>query len=143
MLVSQNTIPAVTSTAGILAAQSGVDAELVNFPGEWVITAIATAGTPSAVKAAGIAGVRHICTGISVKLGAAATAQPAIQVNLLDGATILASWVLAAPVNSGDQVSLPGLNIPGSAATSMTLQFASACAAAVIAAVNLIGYDAQ
>ena len=112
---------------------------------EWTVNAQATAGTASASKAAGAAGVRHVCTGVSASVAAAATAQPAVIVNLRDGATgagtILATWALSAIVNSMGVIQLTGLNIVGTAATAMTLEFAGATAAGVVGSVNLVGYD--
>lgn len=132
-------------TAAVLSAQPQPPPQLVTWPGEWAVAAQATAGTPSASKAAGAAGVRHVCTSVSLSVACAATAQPAIVVNLRDGATgvgtILHSFALAAPVNQMGVIALSGLNLVGSAATAMTLEFASASAAGVIASVDLAGYD--
>ena len=111
----------------------------------WSQTNSANAGTPSTVKAAGGGTVRHVATCISISVGAAATAQPVVQVNLRDGAsgagTIIRSWQLAAIANSHAAVDLCGLNITGSANTAMTLEFAAATAANTQATVNLSGYS--
>lgn len=113
---------------------------------EWSVNAQATAGTPSASKAAGAAGVKHVCTAISAVVAAAATAQPAVIVNLRDGATgagtVMSAWPLAAIVNAMGVINLTGLNLVGTAATAMTLEFAGATAAGVVGSVNLVGYDA-
>lgn len=112
---------------------------------EWAVTNQATAGTPTISKAAGAAGVRHVCTGISISVSAGATAQTPVVVNLRDGATgagtILASWALSTIANSTTSVQLTGLNIVGTAATAMTLEFAATTATAVVGSVNLVGYD--
>ena len=111
----------------------------------WSVTNTATAGTPSASKAAGGGTVRHVATAISVCVAAAGTAQPAVQVNLRDGAagagTIIRSWQLAAPINTNACVSENGLNMTGSANTAMTIEFAAATAAATQASVNLSAYS--
>jgi hypothetical protein len=123
------------------SAGSGLGVGIVTGPGTWSVFAQATAGTPSAVKAVGAAGVRHVLTSVSISVAAAGTAQPAVIVNLLDGVTVIRSWALACPINSGQAIDLADLNIVGSAATSMTLQFAGATAAAVVGSVNFSGYD--
>jgi hypothetical protein len=113
--------------------------------GTWSITNAANAGTPSASKASGGGSVRHVATCVSVSVAAAGTAQPAVQVNLRDGATgagtIVRSWQFAAPANDSANIDLCGLNITGTAATAMTIEFAAATAAATQASVNLSGYS--
>jgi hypothetical protein len=102
----------------------------------------------TASKAAGAAGVRHVCTALSFTLSArTAVAAADVTVNLRDGASgagsILQSWTFAltaatiAPIT----VSLSGLKIVGSAATAMTLEFAAALTN-LLQSVDLIGYDA-
>lgn len=112
---------------------------------EWAVNAQATAGTPSASKAAGAAGVRHVCTGLSIVVAAGGTAQTPQIFNLRDGATgagtILATFALSAAINGIGGVTLTGLNLVGTAATAMTLEAAGAGAAAVVASVNMFGYD--
>jgi hypothetical protein len=112
---------------------------------EWSINNQATAGTPTISKAAGAAGVRHVCTALSISVSAGATAQTPVVVNLRDGATgagtILATWALSTIVNSTTTIQLTGLNIVGTAATAMTLEFAATTATAVVGSVNLVGYD--
>jgi hypothetical protein len=113
--------------------------------GTWSVTNAANAGTPSASKASGGGSVRNVATCVSISVAAAATAQPAVQVNLRDGSTgagtIIRSWQLAAPANDSANIDLCGLNITGSAATAMTIEFAGATAAATQASVNLSGYS--
>ncbi len=129
-----------------LATKQAPGALITTKPGQWTASAQATAGTPSASKAAGGAGVSHVCTGIVASVAAAATAQTPVIVNLRDGATgagtILATFALSAPANGTGIVSIAGLNIIGTANTAMTLEFAGATAAAVVGSVNLVGYDA-
>ncbi len=111
----------------------------------WSETATATAGTPSASHALGAGTIRHVATSITACVAAGATAQPAIQVNLRDGAagagTIIRSWALGAIINSGQCADLSGLNMSGTANTAMTLEFAAATAATVIGTVTVTGYS--
>lgn len=111
----------------------------------WSVTSTATAGTPSASKALGGGTVRHVATSVTACIAAAATAQPAIQVNLRDGAagagTIIRSWALAGPINTGQCVDLAPINMTGTGNTAMTLEFAAATAAGVIGTVTLTGYS--
>jgi hypothetical protein len=113
--------------------------------GTWQINNTANAGTPTVSKASGGGSVRHVAACVSISVAAAGTAQPAVQVNLRDGATgagtIIRTWQLAAPANDSATVDLCGLNITGSAATAMTIEFAAATAAATQASVNLSGYS--
>jgi len=121
----------------------GLD-QIASVVKEWAVNAQATAGTPSASKAAA-ASVRHVCTGISIAVAAGGTAQTPVIVNLRDGATgagtVLASWALSAAINGIGAISLTGLNVAGTPGTAMTLEFASATAAAVVGSATLFGYD--
>ncbi len=101
------------------------------------------------VEAAGAAGVRHVCTWLSITLAQNTTgsAQNLLTFHLRDGATgagtILASFTLALPATACDcrVLTLSGLNIPGTAATAMTLESASAPAAQTAASVAFGGYS--
>jgi len=136
-----------SGAAANLSAFSSLGSELCTHPGNWAVSAQATAGTPSASRASGGAGVRHVCNAVSIVVSAGATAQTPVIVNLRDGATgagtILHTWALSTPANGMGVVAVSDLNIVGSAATAMTLEFASATASAVIGSVNLCGYDCQ
>jgi hypothetical protein len=94
-----------------------------------------------ATKAAGAAGVKHVCYGISATTAAGATPQTPINVVLLDGASPVFSASIAAPANGVGVISLMGLHIVGTAATLMTLQFSAGGAATTVQNVTLIGYD--
>jgi hypothetical protein len=111
----------------------------------WSLNNSASAGTPTISKASGGGAVRHVATSVTVCVAAAGTAQPAVQVNLRDGATgagtIIRSWNLAAPINSSACGEIAGLNIAGTAATAMTIEFAAATAAATVASVSMSGYS--
>jgi hypothetical protein len=104
--------------------------------------ATATQATISAP--AGAAGVRNVCNALSFGLQSIGTIQPVIQVNLRDGATgagtILWSVSIGLAVSSYFAFSAAGLNIVGSAATAMTLEFSAAGAAATSESVALNGY---
>lgn len=140
-----------TASAAVLAAFSSIGALLVSRPGEWAVNHTPAANTQATItKAAGAAGVRHVCTSISATLiGLAASAEATVLVNLRDGATgagtILQSWRLLVVGGAGSEtgIALTGLNIPGTAATAMTLEFAAAGGASTFETVAMTGYDAS
>lgn len=139
--------------AAALASLSAQGALLVAAPGQWSVNHVpAAAAQATASRAAGAAGVRNICVTIDATLIIPPTVnQPAIQLNLRDGATgagtILWSrqFGVGAALAAGGQmvVSLSGLNIVGSAATAMTLEFSAAGAATTLQSVAMTGYLAQ
>lgn len=145
-----------TAAAAVLSATSGLGAHLVAPPGNWsVVSAPAVSTQASAVKAAGGAGVRHICTNISFGLSSAAVlaAGATMIVNLRDGAsgagTILKTWQFALGTTGAEAgaiapvvVSISGLSEVGTAATAMTLEF-TALLTGLLEFVNLGGYDAS
>jgi hypothetical protein len=109
-------------------------------------------GVPTATRAAGGAGVKHVATCISVHLTDNRSNFILFPVALRDGlsgtGTPLAEWNLGmtATNGTGSQIDLCDLNIVGSANTSMTLEFnpinwpiPSRAAGSVV----LVGYDAQ
>ena len=114
----------------------------------WVVShAPAVSQQATASKAAGAAGVKHVATGLSFGLSArTAVAASTVTVNLRDGATgagtILASWTfdLVAATLAPITVSLSGLQLQGSAATAMTLEF-GALLTNLLEFVNLVGND--
>jgi hypothetical protein len=118
---------------------------LTASPGTWSISNQGTAAAASATKAAGAAGVAHVVTSISITVTCAGTAQTPVVVNLRDGATgvgtVLRTWALAALVGTTYNINEPNLNIAGTAATALTIEFAAATAANVVASVNATGYD--
>jgi hypothetical protein len=110
--------------------------------------AVNTQATKS--KAAGAAGVRHVCTGLSASLagGTGATAGGTVTLNLRDGATgagtVLMSWTVPVPAaGSINIITLSGVEIPGTAATAMTLEFSAAAGANTYESVNLTGHSAS
>lgn len=143
-------VPQEGGTAANLAATVSTKAALVVGPGQWSQThapAVNTQATKS--QPAGAAGVRHVCTWLTITLANNSTGsvQTLLIFNLRDGATgagtVLASFTLALPATPGERVVLPltGLNIVGSAATAMTLESASATAAQTAASISFGGYD--
>jgi hypothetical protein len=142
------TNPFLSGSAANLAAQSSVNAQLVTEPGQWA----ATHGPAVNVKAtcnqaAGGAGVRNVCQAVSINLAGDSTAPAAtvLTVNLRDGATgagtILMTWTIAIPATAGafSTINLSGLNIPGTAATAMTLEFTAAGGAHTFESVSMSG----
>jgi len=105
----------------------------------------ATAATIT--KASGGGSVRHVVTGVTMCFQDSVANTVARLVNLRDGATgagtIIKSWYLSnGGVAGGAQCqSETGLNISGSAATAMTLEFAAAPAATASETVSFEGYS--
>ena len=116
--------------------------------GEWVVSsAPAVSLQATATKAAGAAGVKHVARALSFGLSAStAVAATIVVVNLRDGATgaggILQSWqfALGANVITPMLIHLGGLDIRGTPAVAMTLEF-SALLLNLLQFVNLVGYD--
>jgi hypothetical protein len=118
----------------------------------WTETHAPAAATQAiASRAAGAAGIRHICTAIGITV-VGNTVAPAAQVltfNLRDGATgvgtVLQTWRIGVEAVAGKTVviTLSGLAIPGSAATAMTLEGSAAPGANTFEAVTLVGYDSR
>ena len=144
-----NAVTFKTASAANLAtgATAGNGALMTTRPAEWAINNVPAAATAATVtKAAGAAGVKHVCTALIASLFTVGTAQTAaLALNLRDGATgagtILWSVNISITTNTFWQVSLSGLSIIGSAATAMTLEFAANNVAASFSSVNLAGYD--
>lgn len=119
-------------------------AERLVAPTMWqVLNTPATATQAIATKAAGAAGIKHVLYGVIASIAAGATAQTPILVQVLDGASVIFTAAVAAAVDGIASINIVGLHIPGTAATSMTLQFSAAGALATQEAVTLIGYDVE
>lgn len=132
------------ATATRVAALSGANSMLTAMPGEWAINHAPAANTIATItRAAGGAGVRHVCKGFSVSINAVAAIAAPLVVNLRDGATgagtILWTERLMAPAGVTFTITRDGLNIPGSANTAMTLEFTAAPGATNFENVNLNG----
>lgn len=140
------------ASAAVLAAQSAAGAQLVTRPGDWSVNHTPAVSTQATItRAAGGAGVRHVCTSIDAAYIIPAGVNPAgITLNLRDGGTgagtILWSRRFGLGVAVGgdaqQEVSITGLNIVGTANTAMTLEFSAAPAATAFQSVALTGYDA-
>lgn len=133
------------SAANLSAAQAPFPLLSAN-PGQWAIQQTPGSATQATItRAAGGAGVRHVCNSISISLLAVA-AQGQIIFNLRDGAsgagTILWSISVIALAGDSKQITISGLQIFGTANTAMTLESAAAPAATNFATVALTGYDA-
>jgi hypothetical protein len=101
----------------------------------------AAATQATITQAAAGSGYKNVCTGLTVSIAAAGTAQTPIHAYLRDGATgagaIKWSAVFSAPANSSQYISLDNLSIPGSDNTAMTLEFEGAGVAASVESVAL------
>lgn len=119
-----------TLSAANLAAQVGLGGQIAAGPGEWAVThEPAVSAQASVTRAAGAAGVRHVCRSLAFSLAAVA-AQTIIYARVRDGATgagaILWSCAFVLPAGTSDRVVVSGLNLVGSAATAMTFEFSGA-----------------
>lgn len=98
-------------------------------------------------RAAGAAGVKNVCTAITVVLAATAAAPTAVNLNvsLIDGVSgetvYLWGATLSIPAVAGATtgVSLSNLFLPGTAETAMTLEFSAAGGANTIESVWMSG----
>lgn len=127
-----------------------VGALVTKTPYSWAIVhtpAVNTAATIS--KAAGAAGLKHVCNAISATFVAGTSAPTAVVVSvaLRDGATgagtILWQANMALPATAGataNPILLTDLCIQGTAATAMTLEFSAAGGANTFENVSLVGY---
>lgn len=119
----------------------------VALPGEWTVTHTPASNTQAtASKAAGGAGVRHVCRSITASLYGTGGGVAPLQLNLRDGATgagtIKTSYYLGTTAaNAVDRLALSDLNIVGSANTAMTLEFAAAGGANTLETVSMSGYS--
>lgn len=143
-----------SASAAVQSSANALGVPAVAMLGNWSINNVPAAATQATItRAAGAAGVRHVCTSVDATLIVPPTVnQPAIQINLRDGATgagtILWSRRVGFGVAAGAdgfefKVSLAPLSIFGSAATAMTLEFSAAGAATTLQSVALTGYDTQ
>jgi hypothetical protein len=137
------------SAANSSAAVTGNKALIVDVPGQWTVTNNPVAATQAtASKSAGAAGVRHVADCITVGLTPIAAQTAPVVFNLRDGATGAGTilWSVALIGQAGvaqPPVTLCGLQIPGTAATAMTLESAAAPAASNFAFATIQGHDAN
>lgn len=118
--------------------------------GEWSQVHLPAVNTrATSTKTAGGAGIRHVCTGLTVILAGDSTAPAAtvLDVRLRDGiadtGTILWQAKITLPATAGamNGISRSGLHIKGSAATAMTLEFSAAGGANTFESVSFEGVD--
>lgn len=135
-----------TASATNQALTSGLGALRVADVGNWAQhsePAVNTVATTT--RAAGGAGVRHICTGINATLNAVIAIAAPISLYLRDGAAgvgaILQSWRFIVPIGETGKVELSGLKIVGSANTAMTLEWGAVPGAGNFENVALTGYS--
>jgi len=135
------------SAANLATGATAGNGFLATRPADWAVNNVGAAATQATItKAAGAAGVKHVCTSVSGVVSTVGTAQAAQLVfNLRDGATgagtVLWSIGVSIATNTAFGFFLSGLNIIGSATTAMTLETAAAPVAAAFASVAMTGYD--
>ena len=114
----------------------------------WSAHHVPAANTVATItRAAQAAGIRNVCTWITVKLVAGATAPTAVNtsVSLIDGATGGTTYLwratisLPATAGADNGIALSNLWIPGTAATGLTLEFLAAGGANTIESVSMGG----
>jgi hypothetical protein len=140
-----------SSSASSLSASMDNGAALAEKGPRWsVVSGPAVSLQATASKAAGAAGVRHVCDCVTVSAGAstAPAAATELTINLRDGAsgagTVIWSTEITAAATAANHGNVPlcGLNLIGTAATAMTLEF-GALLTNEFESVTLTGYDVQ
>lgn len=146
-------LPTAVAAADRVDTYTDREGRLVVRPwgaGDWTALHVPAVNTKATIsKAAGAAGVRHVCTGLTVVLAGDTTAPAAAQltVALRDGGTgagtILWQAIITLPAVAGamNGITRSGLNIRGSAATAMTLEFSAAGGANTFESVSFEGAD--
>lgn len=134
-----------TNSASVLAGTTQPFGGLVAEPGEWAVNSEPAVNTlATATRAAGAAGVRHVCRSLHFSLNAVA-AQTNIYCRVRDGAsgagTILWSQAVALPAGGLYSIALSGLNIVGSPATAMTFEWSAASAGGNFETAGGTGYS--
>lgn len=127
-----NSAPMNSAANQVAATTNG--AVITERGARWRVTSTpAVSVVASAVKAAGGAGVRHVCDSISFSGGSTtAPVLTKLNVNLRDGAagagTIIWSFTVIVGAATGQNIppfTASGLNLVGTAATAMTLEFSA------------------
>jgi hypothetical protein len=114
----------------------------------WFKYAAPAVNTPAtATISAGAAGVAHVLTGYQAMLYGDATGNAdTATVSVLDGATVIIQnrlTLTAGASATGTSVSVTGLNIIGTAATSMSIVVTAVTGTHTFAVASLFGYDVQ
>lgn len=139
------TASATNQSSAATTTLAGV--QLVTLPGNWSVVNFPAAATQAtASRAAGGAGVRHVCTGFTFSCsGAAAAATGLLQAVIRDGATgvgtIIWTASIQAPLADSKEITVSGLSLLGTANTAMTIEFVAAGAAGTQEAVTMYGYS--
>jgi hypothetical protein len=150
LTVLDSTSTTQTMSEVLDAGNSSAKIPLVARPPEWAVNNTSTAAAQATIsKAAGGAGVRHVCTGLAVMVKTDSTGNADLCTwNLRDGATgagtVLATGVCVVATgasNASVPTVLTGLSIVGTANTAMTLEFSVAGATHTLQIVNMFGYD--
>lgn len=106
-----------------LAATSANHALMVTPPGDWAVTVAPAAGVQAVLTRAGVPGTRQVLHCVTASMASTGAAIAALQVQVLDGATMVYSFFMACLAATSQTVHLPGLNIVGSDGASLTVQF--------------------
>lgn len=138
------------TSASALSASLNIGAQITEKGPRWSVISSPGAGVKaSASQAAGAAGVRHVADCLTVSAGTStAPTATILTINLRDGAsgagTILWQTQIAAAATAAQHGNLAvcGLNLIGTAATAMTLEF-GALLTNENESVTLTGYDVQ
>lgn len=114
----------------------------------WTASHLPAANTQATIsRAAAGAGIRNVCTSLTVMLVAGATAPTAatVTVSLIDGATGGTTYLwraaISVPATAGatNGISITGLWLPGTANTALTLEFSAAAGLNTIESVTMSG----
>lgn len=143
-------VNSLASSAANLSAAINEGVPLAEKGARWsVVSAPAVSVQASASKAVGAAGVRHVADCVTISAGAStAPAATQLTINLRDGATGAGTIIwsteitAAATATNHGNVAFCGLNLIGTAATAMTLEFAALLTNEFESA-TLTGYDVQ
>jgi hypothetical protein len=119
---------------------------MVAAPGDWtLISAPAVGVVASATRAAGATGVRHVLTSICADVNCVGAVAAPLSVVVRNGATgvgtILWQRRLTGLAGTTAQVEMSGLNIVGSAATAMTVEFTAAPAGTDFETISATGHS--
>lgn len=135
-------------TSTTLTARNSVGAALTEKGSRWSVVSNPAAGNQASASIASEASVRHVvdCVSFSASAGAAPTLT-ALTLNIRDGAsgagTVIWTWNLEIAAATGQSVvphSICGLNLVGTTATAMTVEF-SASLANLAESVSISGYN--
>jgi hypothetical protein len=137
-------LPANIASALAQSTQPISNVELVVGPGQWTLTSAPAVSTvATATRAAGTGTTRHVLQNISYSLNAVVAQATPVVIQVLDGATVLWQDSVIATAGSNAGKSITGLNLVGSAATSMTVAFTAAPTATNFEILSASGYDTQ